>query len=77
MKGGYKKMSMGKKAQVIDVEVLFSPHFVIFLVLGLIVFAVQLVVWRKMDFQMIWWVKLAIPIGIIFAAYFFAWRESE
>ena len=68
---------MNKNAQVIDTEVLFSPAFFIFVILGLGVFLIQLMAFKKMEFSMIWWVKIAIPIGIVVAAYFFAWRNLE
>lgn len=66
---------MNKNAQIVDTEVLLSPLFFVFLILGMGIFAIQLIVWKKMEFEMVWWVKVAIPIGIVFAAYFFAWRN--
>ena len=63
---------MNKKAQMLDTDVLFSPLFIALLVIGYGVFAFQLIVWSRMDFQMIWWVKIAVPLVIPIAAYIFA-----
>jgi len=62
----------GKKAQAFDMDVLLSPMFVILLILGFIVFGIQLYIWKKMDFTMSWYVYVGVPIALPIAAYIFA-----
>ena len=65
-------MSKGKKAQeFLDMDILLSPMFITLVGIGLAVFVIQLFIWKKMDFQMIWWVKIVVPLCIPIAAYIF------
>lgn len=66
----------GKKGQAFDMDIIFNPMFLILLVVGFLVFGIQLTIWKKMDFQMAWYVYMGVPVAIPIAAYIFAVMKS-
>jgi len=52
-------------------------YFLLFAAIGLGVFVFMLTVWSRMEFEIIWYIKLLIGVGIIFVAFVWAMFYSD
>ena len=52
-------------------------YFLLFAAIGLGVFVFMLTIWARMEFEIIWYIKLLIGVGIIFVAFVWAMFYSD
>ena len=67
---------MNNKAQL-ELPDINWGYFLLFAAIGLGVFVFMLTVWSRMEFEIIWYIKLLIGVGIIFVAFVWAMFYSD